>query len=273
MLGFRKASRPDALAINTAIAPASAARRSRRSASGKTHVRVTDGAPADAPAYTSPGARAWEDYGYRDLARTIRNICTVTGWSHAPEGPGGILAITSPAAGDGKTSLATAMAISLALDHACGTLLVECDLLRPRLADTFAVSSHPGLSEVIGGDASIDRALKRTRLENLHILPAGELPENGSRLLRSPAMRSTLDECRQRFGFIILDLAGTLETSDTAVLAAQADGVILVARANATDRHDIQRALHGLAGTTVRGVVLNDWHAAVPGMVMRLINP
>lgn len=229
-------------------------------------------APA-APARALTGVQAWKTYGYGDLAATFRRICTQVGWSQAPQGRGEALAITSAARAEGKTSLASAMAISLALDHDRATLLIECDLLRPSLASTFEVAETPGLAELLAGSADMGDVLKPTRLGNLSVLPAGAMPDNPSRLLRSSALGDLLDRARAGFAFVIVDLPSALETSDAAVLARQADGAVLVARAGFSDRQDVQRALAVLKDSTVRGVVLNSWRAAVPGLVTRMLNP
>jgi polysaccharide biosynthesis transport protein len=263
---FRRTSPSDTLALN-ALPTGALNGRAQPAARGEV------AAPSAAPTRALSGTQAWQTYGYGDLAANFRRICTQVGWSQAPHGRGEALAITSAARAEGKTSLAAAMAISVALDHTCKTLLVECDLLRPSLAETFEVPATPGLADVLSGDAPFADALKPTRLGNLHILPAGTMPDNPSRLLRSNGVAEVLAEARDGFGFVIVDLPSALETSDAAVLAQQADGAILVARAGFSDRHDVQQAMAVLKAASIRGVVLNSWRTAVPGLVTRMLNP
>ena len=225
----------------------------------------TTAVPAAAP------ADLWHDLGYPDLANTVRRLCTQCGWTHVSTETGRTMAIASAVEGEGKSSLARAVAISMAQDHTGSVLLVECNLLRPTLTEDFGLGDGPGLREVLAGGADADSALRPTRLPNLWLLPAGGPHDNPSRLLRSTAMSSFVKEARNSFAFVVLDLPAILKSSDATVLAELADGVVFVVRAGATDERAVQQALQLLSGATLHGVVLNRWRSAVPDLVRRII--
>jgi capsular exopolysaccharide synthesis family protein len=236
------------------------------------HGRSVDGlSTRDASILANGRHEPWLELGYADLANAVRRICTLCGWTLASTSSGRTLAITSALEREGKSSLARAVAISMARDHTDSVLLLECDLLRPSLSEDFGINTSPGLSEVLVGEASLDEALRPTELPNLQVLPAGAPFSNPSRLLRSPDMPAIFDEVRDLFAFVIVDLPAVLRSSDAAVLARLADGVVMVVRAGVTDMRAVQQAHHLLAGTTFHGVVLNRWRSAVPDVVRRVM--
>jgi capsular exopolysaccharide synthesis family protein len=208
-----------------------------------------------------------------DLTNTVRRICTLCGWTRVAAGPGRTLAVTSALDGEGKSSIARAIAISIAQDHASEVLLLECNLLRPCVDEDFGGVDAPGVGvgEILGGYADLEQGIRPTRLPNFWLLPAGAQQPNPSRLLRSAAMPALLSEVRMRFAFVVLDLPAVLSSSDAAVLARLTDGAVLVVRAGATDQRAVQEALQLLSGVTLHGVVLNRWRSAVPDFLRRLV--
>ena len=209
--------------------------------------------------------------GYPELAIKVRSLCTRWGWIRQPVGVGRTLAISSAVTGEGKTSLAAATAISMAQDHDCGVLLVECDLWRGTVAQSFGIPPEPGMADILGGQIGWQGGGCPTRLPNLFVLPAGTPFENPSRLLRSPRMADFVALARQRYGFVIFDLPALSQTSDAAVLAALTDGVVLVVRAGRTDQRAVARAARQFAPANLLGVVLNGARPAVPDVVSRML--
>ncbi|MER3420148.1 MAG: hypothetical protein C4290_06315 [Chloroflexota bacterium] len=216
-------------------------------------------------------AERWRPLGRGELADSVRRICTLCGWSQAPVGRGRSLAVTSALRREGKTALATAIAIATASDHSSEVLLLECDLVNPTLNGDFALEPGPGLTEVLSGAAPVEQALHRTALPNLRVLPAGGHHDNPSRLLRSSTMTALMEEIHERFAFTVLDLPAVLENADAPVLAHLADGAVLVVRAGHTDQRAVQQAAQLLTGATLHGVVLNRWRPALPDFVRRAL--
>jgi capsular exopolysaccharide synthesis family protein len=182
------------------------------------------------------------------------------------------MAVTSAVAGEGKSTLARAIAIATANDHAADVLLIEADLVTPTLAPEFGVAETPGLSDVLAGSSDLSAAAHVTGLPNLWLLPAGARPDNPSRLLRSSAMVDLLQEVREHFRFVVLDLPAILTSSDAAVLARQSDRAILVIRAGVTDQRAVQGALQLLSGAALQGVVLNRRQTKTPDVVRRIVD-
>lgn len=216
-------------------------------------------------------ADSWKDLGYAGLEDTVRRICTRCGWTRAAAGAGQILAVGSAVEGEGKSLLAAAIAMSMAQDHTNGVLLLECDLSHPMLREDFGLDSGQGLSEVLSGHTDLESSVRLSRIPNLWLLPAGVCADNPSRLLRSPAMTALLDEARNRFAFIVLDLPAVLASSDATVLARQTDGIVLITHCGSTDQRAVKQALQLLSGVKMHGVVLNRWRSAVPDIVRRVV--
>lgn len=230
-------------------------------------------APASPARSGAAAARAasWASFGYPRLDATIRGLCTTWGWTRTPVGEGRTLAITSSVTGEGKTSLSAATAISMAQDHACGVLLVECDLWRGTMAQAFGIPPRPGLADILDGNIAWQGGGWPTRLPNLQVLSAGTPSENPSRLLRSPAMAEFVKTARKHYGFIVLDLPAFEQTSDVAVLARLAEGTVMVVRAGRTDQRNVARTARELADANLLGVVLNGWRSAVPDVLARML--
>jgi succinoglycan biosynthesis transport protein ExoP len=174
-----------------------------------------------------------------------------------------VIVVTSSVASEGKTTTATNLAAAMAAADR-RVLLVEADLRRPTLDEYFEVSLQVGLTEVVAGHAEVDEALAvvgSTGIWSKHmvLLPSGRLPPNPSELLGSEAMVQLLSNLRSRFDTIIINTPPLLPVTDAAVLAAHADGVVVVVRASKTTRHQLSHALRSLdaVGARVLGTVLN----------------
>ncbi|MFN8558320.1 MAG: CpsD/CapB family tyrosine-protein kinase [Dehalococcoidia bacterium] len=224
-------------------------------------------APVPAPAAADP----WQSVGYPGLADTVRRICTLCGWTHLSTAFGRTMAIVAPSEGDGASSLARAMAVTMALDHDCEVLLVECNVLRPTLAEDLKIHSDPGLMDILSGRIDFEDGVHETPIPNLAVMPAGSVHEGPSRLLRSAAMRGMLEQAKRQFLFIVLELPAIMATSDSAVLARLADGVTLVVRNGVTTEQVLHQAQQYLTGATVHGVVLNRWQTHVPAVLRRIV--
>ncbi len=174
-----------------------------------------------------------------------------------------VLVLTSPGPAEGKSTTVVNLAITLAQQNT-KTLVVDCDLRRGIVHKIFGEgSAKPGLTNVLLKECSVAEAVRRTDVGNgqsLYILPTGTLPPNPSELLGSKHMRTLLIELRQQFDMILLDSPPLNLVTDAAVLGAEADGAIVVARAGATDRGALRYAMDQLHAVRahVSGTVLND---------------
>lgn len=168
------------------------------------------------------------------------------------------LAVTSTSAGEGKTSVASNLAISMALSGR-RVLLVDSDLRRPRLHALFNVSRSPGLSDLVAGRASVGAALRETTVKGLFVLPAGNYRESPADLLDNAPFRQLIQGLSEGFDLVVLDSPPVMAVADASIIANAASAVLFVVGAGATSREVAQAAIDRLtaAQAQVIGVVLN----------------
>ena len=172
------------------------------------------------------------------------------------------LLITSPSAGDGKTTIASNLAVALA-QGGQRVVLVDADLRRGRVVDLLGLPSGAGLTTVMTRQAELQDVLLGWR-DVLTVLGSGPLPPNPSEVLGSQAMHLLLSELSALADLVIIDGAPVLPVTDSVVLSTQVDGVILVAHAGATHRTAAAEARRRLdaVGAHIVGCVLNATTAA-----------
>lgn len=191
--------------------------------------------------------------------RALRTNITFASAERVPQ----VLVITSAMPGDGKTTSASNLAVTLAR-QGTRTLLVDADLRRGLMHRVFGVGQEPGLTHVLMGHATLDTAIQHLSLtdagETLDFLPSGVFPPNPAELLGSQRMRDLLTELRGRYDMIVFDAAPLSLVTDAAVLGTLADATVLVARTGVTDKRALQHAAAQIyqLGAPFGGVVLND---------------
>lgn len=171
--------------------------------------------------------------------------------------PARLIVVTSATPNEGKST--TAINIALVLAEAGNTvLLVDGDMRRPSLSRYLNLVGSVGFSTALSGRASLDEVLQETHTANLRVLAAGPSPPNPSELLGTLTAKKALDELRNRFDYVIVDSPPLLAVTDGAILAAQADGTILLTRAGVTKRDQVTHAIGILrdVGATVLGAML-----------------
>jgi capsular exopolysaccharide synthesis family protein len=166
--------------------------------------------------------------------------------------------VTSACAGDGKTLVASNLAVTLALaEHR--VLLIDADLRRPNLHTAFNLKNEFGLTDFLVGDGKAVNLIRRTRVPRLHILTAGTLPPNPSELLDSRRFKRFLSQLGKYYDWVILDSPPVLPVTDAIVLADVASGVVFVAAADTTPMPATRSAIDQLrrAPAPLLGAVLN----------------
>ena len=191
------------------------------------------------------------------VAEAYRRIRTNLQFTAPAERQRSIL-ITSPRPDDGKTTVASNLAIALAQGNR-RVLLVDANFRRPGLHRIFDVNRKQGLSNILVGDGSLDAYVAKTAIPALDILSTGPVPQNPVELLGSAHCRALLQEAANRYDRIIIDVSPVLLASDALVLGPQVDGVVLVVRARENSRGVARRACNLLAdvGAHLFGAVLN----------------
>lgn len=172
--------------------------------------------------------------------------------------PPKVIVITSAVVGEGKSSTAVNTAIAFA-EAGRAVALVEADLRRPRVAAYLGVEGGVGLSDVLAGRVRVEDVLQRWGRNDLHVLPSGFMPPKPSELLGSQSMVALLGRLRERFDVVIVDSPPLLPFTDAAVVAASADGAVVVVRSGKTHQARVRTAVARIeaVGARLLGSVLN----------------
>lgn len=193
-----------------------------------------------------------------EVSEAYRTIRTAV-YFGVPEGQDNTVLVTSPAPGDGKTTMASNLAIAMA-QAGHSVLLVDCDFRRPRQHRIFGLRDDIGLSSVLAGEAQLDQAIQKTAVPNLDMLPCGPIPSNPSEILNSQVFADTIDELKGKYDHVVIDSPPVNPVTDARILAATADVTIIVVRADKSTRKLAENAKDSLlgVGANLLGVVVND---------------
>jgi succinoglycan biosynthesis transport protein ExoP len=227
------------------------ARKTRRLWRGGRDRRLLSGAGAGA--MSGPVSRFDSD---SPAVEAVRNVCTSILLSRS-ERPPRVIIVTSAMSGEGKTTLSRELALAFG-ERGAKTVLVECDLRRPRFRESFDLPDGGGLTPWLAGAVS--------KLPTVHVLEgglavvaAGPRAPNPVRLLHSERMRDFVRVLLANYRFVVLDASPALGVADARVLAALADGAVVVARSGVSPAPALRSVTAALdsAGVQVLGTVLN----------------
>jgi capsular exopolysaccharide synthesis family protein len=194
------------------------------------------------------------NFAVSEALRALRTNLQFMDVDHPPK----TIVVTSPLPGDGKSTVACNLALTLA---AAGTtvVLVDGDLRRSMVAKTMGLPGGAGLSDVLAGRATLAEVLQRTpKSNNLLVLAAGSVPPNPSEVLGSERMHTLLGDLTKH-ATVIIDAPPLLPVTDGAVLTHQADGALVVVTLRKTTFDLLDKALDTLRKARGRplGIVLN----------------
>lgn len=170
-----------------------------------------------------------------------------------------VIQVTSPTPGDGKSTLASNLAVSIA-QSGKRVLLVDADMRRPRQHGTFGIEASEGFATVLSGrSAWRDCMYECEEIEGLTLMPCGSKPQNPAELCSSPQVKTLIEELREEFDFVIIDTPPLLAVTDACPIAARVDGVILTLRIKKNVRVSAERACDMLRnlGANCLGLVVN----------------
>ncbi len=167
--------------------------------------------------------------------------------------------VTSARDNEGKTFVATNLAIGIAHDLQSHAVLVDCDLRNPSLLQWFGLQNDKGLSDYLTGNGEISGLLKKTKVEKLSIIGGGSILDNPTELIGSEKMEALVLELKSRYPdrYVIFDSTPLLATTEPQVLEKVVDGIIVVVRAGLTPRETVKQAIAPLEKEKIFGFVLN----------------
>jgi Mrp family chromosome partitioning ATPase len=227
------------------------------------------------------------------MVRSIRYMLTrLTANQEMPKR----LAVTSALSGEGVTTIALALAQTLANDTGAEVAVVELNWWSPGLLRVLSqlkqiessakrrankgkeipllesFQGRPGLSDYLEGRVSLDDALLDSDLPNLSLLPAGEVPLQQQPILaRSQALQDAINELSERFDYLIFDLPSVLGSSETIVLGSYASACCFVVQQGVTSTTQVQNALDDIKHLPILGVLLNQTRIRTPQWIQALL--
>ena len=150
------------------------------------------------------------------------------------------LVVTSPAAGEGKSTTIANLAVTMA-QSGRRTILVDCDLRRPTLHELFDLPMSPGLTNFVMEEVG-ELPLQKTAVDGLLLLSSGPKPPNPADLLGAARMEQIIAQLAERADIVLFDVPPVMAAADAAILGARTDGVLLVIQAGKTRRDQSERA-------------------------------
>jgi capsular exopolysaccharide synthesis family protein len=193
-----------------------------------------------------------------DTAESYRAIRTAIYFGLQGQ-PAKTILITSPSSGDGKTIVASNLAIAIA-QAGRRVLLIDADCWHPSQHEIFGSSDGPGLTSILRRKSKLADVVRKSDIENLDVLPCGEIPNNPAELLDSPALVELLKEASGKYDQVLIDSPPVVPITDARILAANCGATILVLRAGKSTRRMADDAFEALAavGAPILGLVVND---------------
>lgn len=169
------------------------------------------------------------------------------------------LVVTSAGAAEGKSTVIANLAIAYA-QFGMKVLMVDGDMRKPAIHKMFSTPKKPGLANMITKRSKLDESIFKTEIDNLYVMPAGSLPPNPSELLGSKSMKELFTQLKKQFDKIFFDAPPLMAVTDAALIGAQTDGILLVARAGEAQKEVIVHLQQEMKNTkiAIAGTVLND---------------
>lgn len=199
---------------------------------------------------------------FAEAFRSLRTALLLSSAGHPPQ----FILLTSATPSEGKTTASTNLSTVLAQGNV-RVLLIDADLRRPTVHERFGLSARVGLSSVLTGATTLDKAVQRLQeVPNLDVLVSGPMPPFPTELLSSDAMRQLLEAAGKIYTHIVIDSPPVLSVTDAVILAREANAVVLVIRQGKSSKHIVRRARDLLlrSGAAVNGILLNAVDVSSP---------
>lgn len=174
--------------------------------------------------------------------------------------------VTSATMNEGKSTSSALMACTIARYRETKTILVDCDLRRPRVHQLFGMAKEDGVADVLLGRRNLDSCFKQSQLENLSVLTSGGVIDNPTELFNSQRMRDLFSEIKFYFDAVIVDSPPVLPVTDALILSSEMDGALMVIKAGQTHKDVARRAVDLVrnSGLNILGVIINNQKGVLP---------
>jgi len=169
------------------------------------------------------------------------------------------IAVVSSMSGEGKSSVTSQLALSIAKATGQTILLVDTDLRCPDQHEIFGVELGPGFTEVISGKISLQEAVNTSLGDLVHILPAGKLDRSPHRLMNPAAIEEFMQEALKHYAYVIFDTAPVLSAGETLAIASQVDATLMCVMRDVSRLDNLTRTSKRLeaSGANLAGTVFN----------------
>ncbi len=167
--------------------------------------------------------------------------------------------ITSPETGEGKSTTAANLAVSMAQKKE-KILLIDANLRDPAIQDIFDIPNNGGLIDILESEEPFEEVVHQTRVENLDILTCGSFSKHFGELLGNKKMKNLLAKLSARYDVVLIDSPSVLMSPETSLLSTYCDGVILILKRGNTKVEKIKEAkkVLDIAGAKIVGAVMNE---------------
>jgi capsular exopolysaccharide synthesis family protein len=183
--------------------------------------------------------------------------------------PPKVVEVTSAGPSEGKSTTSANLGVVLAQVEK-QTLIVDCDMRKPTIHKIFGLRNLQGLVNVLAGEHDLPEVCQEA-LPGLKAITTGPIPPNPAELLSSRRFTELLNQTREEFDYVLLDVPPIGIVSDPAIAATQADGVLLVIDSQSTRKGSVRQAMRSLegVGANVLGTVMNNVKASKGGYYYR----
>lgn len=172
-----------------------------------------------------------------------------------------VIALTSAQSGEGKSTTSVNLAISFAR-AGFRTLLIDADTRNSVMSGTFKSNErYQGLTSFLSGNAELSDVICDTTVDNLMVIPAGQVPPNPTSLIQNDNFKSMIETVRGLYDYVIIDTPPLGLVIDAAILAHHSDASLLVVKAGADKRRTVTKLKEQLeqSGSVFLGVILNKY--------------
>ncbi|MCP4581250.1 MAG: CpsD/CapB family tyrosine-protein kinase [candidate division Zixibacteria bacterium] len=174
--------------------------------------------------------------------------------------------VTSSGVEEGKSTISSFLAISIAESTDNKVLLLDTDLRRPMINVFFKLPLERGFSDLLEKNCSTKETIKETAVQGLSIITAGTLTTEPTLIMNQTRLKEIFEELKFYFDFIVVDVPPVIPVSDPVIIASEVEGTLMVVRAGKTPKEVVKRAINFLNNSKINvlGVVMNNLDEVLP---------